>query len=257
MSNQTSVEAIPDIFNRVTANVFSSRRTITLPDVTLPKELKLNHRIRMDGLSFLNLLPQASFPVAFLDPQYRGILDKLKYGNEGKQRGKKRFGLPQMDDHTIAEFIQGIDKALIPSGHLFLWIDKFHLCQDFKVWLDNTQLDVVDMITWNKQRMGMGYRTRRTSEYLIALQKQPCKAKGVWKAHNIPDVWPEKIIKHPDHPHAKPINLQGELIAAVTNEGDIVIDPCAGSFSVLESASLVKRNFLGCDINGFDPRQQA
>ena len=167
---------------------------------------------------------------------------------KARNAGKKRCDLHQMTESVIKEFIIGIDRALIPSGHLFLWLDKFHLCQGFKTWFDGTALDIVDLIVWHKKRMGMGYRTRRVSEYLVVLQKQPRKAKGVWKTHNIPDTWIEHITNNNGSPHKKPIDLQSELIAAVSNEGDIVIDPAAGSFSVMEAAHLYKRNFLGCDI---------
>ena len=232
-----------------TATVFSGQRTVQAPHVKLPETVKSNVRLRMDGLEFLSLLPAASIPVAFLDPQYRGVLDKLQYGNEGDQRSKRRCSLRQMTESTIAQFIVGIDRTLIPSGHLFLWLDKFHLCQGFRSWCNDTALDVVDLLTWDKGRFGMGYRTRRTAEYCVVLQKQPRKAKGVWKIHNITDVYREKAPQD-DHPHAKPVGLQGELIAAVSNEGDYVIDPAAGSFSVMQAAMNRRRRFLGCDVNG-------
>ena len=233
--------------NTVTATVFSNFRSVPVPKLQLPGVLKPNTRLQMDGLEFLHLLPDESIPVAFLDPQYRGVLDKLSYGNEGKNRGQRRYALKQMTEAEITKFVQGIDRILIPSGHLFLWMDKFHLCQGFKSWFNSTSLDVVDLISWDKGRLGMGYRSRRITEYCVVLQKQPRKAKGVWKIHNIPDTWREKVTKT-DHPHNKPINLQGKLICAVTNEGDYVIDPAAGSFSVLDAAQLHNRNFLGCDL---------
>ena len=95
----------------------------------------------------------------------------------------------------------------------------------------------------------MGIRSRRRAEYCIVLQKKPRKAKGVWKVHDIPDVVSEQVSQR-DHPHAKPIDLQGKLLAAVSHERDFVIDPAAGSFSVLEAAQVRRRNFLGCDLNG-------
>ena len=116
-------------------------------------------------------------------------------------------------------------------------------------WITGTSLDIVDFLAWNKDKMGMGYRTRRFSEYLVVLQKEPRKAKGVWKIHNIPDTWTEKV-KGSNGVHPKPIGLQGELIEAVTNMGDIVVDPAAGSFSVLEACTIRGRHFLGCDLNG-------
>ena len=105
------------------------------------------------------------------------------------------------------------------------------------------------MVTWDKGTFGMGYRTRRRAEYCVVMQKQPRRAKGIWQSHNIPDVYKEKASRA-DHPHAKPVVLQGELMAAVSNEGDFVIDPAAGSFSVLQAARNLRRTFLGCDLNG-------
>jgi len=231
------------------AAVYSGQRTVCAPPFELPATLKPNTRLKMDGLEFLVALPEGVIPVAFFDPQYRGVLEKLAYGNEGKNRSRRRCALKQMNDVVIGRFLRGIDRALIPSGHLFLWVDKFHLCQGVGPWLDKTGLDIVDLVTWDKDTFGMGYRTRRRAEYCVVLQKQPRRAKGVWKSHNIPDVVREKISQS-EHPHTKPVDLQGDLLTAVSNEGDFVIDPAAGSFSVLQAAQERKRTFLGCDLNG-------
>lgn len=126
-------------------NVFSSVRRIQPPPLTLPPKLKLNARMKMDGRKLLAALPPKTIPVAFFDPQYRGVLDKMQYGNEGKKRGQRRCALEQMSEQVIADFIRAIDKVLIPSGHLFLWIDKFHLCNGFREWLDGTSLDIVTL----------------------------------------------------------------------------------------------------------------
>ncbi len=228
---------------------FSLTRDPAAPPLTLPPDLRFDTRLKMDGLDFLSQVPDEAAPVAFLDPQYRGVLDKLAYGNEGVNRGRQRAALQQMDEATIAAFIEGIDRVLRASGHLFLWLDKFHLCSGFAPWLAGTQLTVVDMVTWDKGRMGMGYRTRRQSEYLVVLQKEPRRARGVWTAHDIPDVWRERV-ERGLHAHRKPLELQGRLIAAVSEPGDVVIDPAAGSFSVLEACQQQGRRFLGCDIEG-------
>lgn len=203
----------------------------------------------MDGLHLLRKLKSNSIPLPFFDPQYRTILDKMKYGNEGKSRLSARAGLPQMNVVMIQTFISEIERVLVPSGHLFLWVDKFILCSGLSSLLEHSSLQVVDMVTWYKGRFGMGYRTRRTCEYLVVLQKAPIRAKGVWHVHNIPDIWNEPLSKRV-HTHSKPVGLQCRLIEAVSNIGDIVLDPAAGGFSVLEAAKASKRRFLGCDILG-------
>ena len=120
--------------------VFSGQRTVHAPSLALPDALKPNTRLKMDGIAFLSMLPAAAVPVAFLDPQYRGVLEKLSYGNEGKNCAQQRCALEQMTEATISHFMRGIDRALMPSGHLFLWVDKFHLCQGVRPWLNGTSL---------------------------------------------------------------------------------------------------------------------
>lgn len=212
----------------------------------LENKILLNYKNKIDGLVLLKGIDTESVKVAFFDPQYRGVLDKLSYGNEGVGRGKARSSLQQMDLGTIIKFINEINRVLLPSGHLFLWVDKFHLCQGVLEWFMHTDLNLVDMITWDKDKIGMGYRTRRKSEYLIVFQKKPIRAKDVWKSHSIPDVWTEKVVK--THPHSKPINLQKTLIEATSNEGDLILDPAAGGYSVFEACKIINRNFIGGDI---------
>ena len=246
---QPLIEPVDMKIDSLATTVFSGQRTVRAPRFLPADPLTPNTRLKMDGLDFLSMLPADTIPVAFFDPQYRGVLEKLSYGNEGKDRSKRRCALAQMSEAVISRFVRGIDRVLIPSGHLFLWVDKFHLCQGVRPWLDGTSLDIVDLVTWDKGTFGMGYRTRRRAEYCVVLQKLPRKAKGVWMIHNIPDVIREQVSQR-THPHAKPVNLQGELMAAVSNEDDYVIDPASGSFSVLDAALKRQRTFLGCDLNG-------
>ena len=228
--------------------VFATTRTPRLGGPqTVHWPLPLNQRNEFDGLDLLAALDAETVPLCIFDPQYRGILDKMQYGNEGVSRGQRRSGLLQMSEETIGEFIAGIASALIPSGHLFLWIDKFHLCTGVGSWVEEWGLEVVDLVTWNKDRIGMGYRTRRVGEYLLILQKPPKRAKGVWQRHDIPDVVTEKV-ERVGNVHPKPVNLQARLIEAVTDPGDVVLDPAAGSYSVMTAAHQAGRQFLGCDI---------
>lgn len=116
----TGSSVVPDERSRNSSGVFGFVPREDSPDIRLPEQIKPNRRQRMEGREFLSLLPEASIPAVFFDPQYRGILDKQKYGNEKESRGRKRSALPQMPECDIVEFIQAIDRILTPSGHLFL-----------------------------------------------------------------------------------------------------------------------------------------
>lgn len=210
------------------------------------QQYALNHKNNVDGLILLKSIADEKIATCFFDPQYRGVMDKLSYGNEGS-RQSGRAALEQMSESVIIDFIAQINRVLRPSGHLFLWVDKFHLCEGIMKWVQNTNLEIVDLIIWKKMTFGMGYRSRRTSEYCVVIQKKPKRAKGVWTIRNIPDVWDEKVIGK-THPHQKPLELQKKLIEATTAEQDVILDPAAGSYSVLDACEATKRQFLGTDL---------
>lgn len=205
----------------------------------------MNVRQRMDGLTMLGRLGDEVAACAFFDPQYRGLLDWLDYGNEGaRQRG--RASLAQMDSEMIGAFVRELARVVCHSGYVFLWVDKYHLVEGVVPWLEDTDLRAVDLITWDKGRIGMGWRTRHQAEYVVVLQREPLHAASTWRDHAIPDVWQETVSKR--HPHSKPVGLQERLIRAVTQPGELVVDPAAGGYSVLEACMRCDRNFVGCDI---------
>jgi site-specific DNA-methyltransferase (adenine-specific) len=197
-----------------------------------------------DALTLLQSLPDCSAPLAFFDPQYRGVLDRLKFGNGGAgQRG--RAGLPAMTEACIDAVCRESARVLTSSGYLMRWIETFGICESRHLRIADI-LKPVDLIAWDNQRLGMGKRSRRRGDYLIILQKPPIIA-STWRDHGISSRWPERVDRN-EHPQVKPVGLIKRLIGAVTNPGDLVVDPAAGSFVVLRAARELGRDFIGCDI---------
>src|SRR4051812_8996660 len=83
------------------------------------KLLPFNSQLKMDGLILLKSLKNSSVSAVFFDPQYRGVLDKMNYGNEG-ERQIERSKLIQMNEKKIIAFVREVNRILKPSGHLFL-----------------------------------------------------------------------------------------------------------------------------------------
>jgi site-specific DNA-methyltransferase (adenine-specific) len=199
-----------------------------------------------DALKLLQALPAACSKLVFFDPQYRGGLDKLAYGNEGA-RQKQRAKLPAMTSDYIDACCREAARTLRPSGYLMLWADVFNVCEAHHHRIKDV-LPTVDLIAWDNLRIGNGYRSRRRGSYLLALQKPPLAARQTWTDHAIPDRWVEKIDRS-QHAHIKPVGLIKRLIGAVTEPGDLVVDPAAGSFVVLRAAHALGRDFVGCDLD--------
>lgn len=207
-------------------------------------EYRQNTAQRGDTLALLRSLPDSCTPLVFFDPQHRGVLDYLKLGNEGaRQRGRAQ--LPAMGEDYIDRVCLESARALRPGGNLMRWVDTFCLCEGHHLRIADA-VKSVDLIAWDNLRMGMGKRTRRRGDYLLILQKPPISAR-TWRDHGIANRWSEKVDRS-WHPHIKPIGLITRLIGAVTEPGDLVVDPAAGSFVVMQAAHQLARNFVGCDI---------
>jgi site-specific DNA-methyltransferase (adenine-specific) len=60
--------------------------------------------------------------------------------------------------------------------------------------------------------------------------------------------WPRDNESEKIHPTQKPVELLKKLIEIFTDEGDVVIDPCAGSGSTLIAAERLNRKGFGFEI---------
>jgi site-specific DNA-methyltransferase (adenine-specific) len=202
---------------------------------------------RRDALNLLCALSAGCAPLAFFDPQHRGVLDRLKFGNEGsRQRGRTR--LPSMSDEYIDAWCREIARAWGISCAL-----------DGHVWpmRGPPSPRQQDRQAGRPHRLGfvayMHEQAVAPARRLSAcLTEAPVTAR-TWRDHAIPSRWPEKV-DQAVHPHIKPIGLISRLIAAVTEPGDLIIDPAAGSFVVMKAAKQLDRHFVGCDVLGGDWR---
>lgn len=206
----------------------------------------------MDGLELLKRIPDASIPYVIFDPQYDHLLQHMKFGyKKGEGRMHKRVALPPQNAMDLWRFGQEIARILKPSGHVSLWMDTHILCETdpLEIFTDaegNTEMNRVDLIVWDKIKMGLGARSRHQCEFFMTFQKNPKRAKGCWNSHSIRDVTPEAVRK--THPHSKPVGLQAQLIKALVPKGGVVVDPTAGGFSTMIAAHSVGRRFLGCEF---------
>jgi site-specific DNA-methyltransferase (adenine-specific) len=214
--------------------------------LTRVPQFEFNVAQKGDAFDLLQSVPDGSAAAVVFDPQYRSNLDALKFGNEGVSRQRKRCALPQMTDDYIDQCCREAARVLRPSAYLLIWADTFRLCTAYHLRVRDV-LPCVDLISWNSEKRGQGCRARRYGGYLVILQKKPKRARATWSDRSIPDRWSEKVDRRV-HVHVKPRELLTRLIAAVTKPGDLVVDPAAGSFLVLEIAQQLGRRFIGVDI---------
>jgi len=69
--------------------------------------------------------------------------------------------------------------------------------------------------------------------------------KSVWQIRP-PEPWEKR---HGKHPTQKPVALLERILLASTNEGDLILDPFAGSGTTLLAALRLRRNAVGCELS--------
>jgi len=202
----------------------------------------LNIKQSGEALELLANLENNSTSLVFLDPQYEPVRNVLS----------ANYPLYCQSDYQILRILEQIERILKPSSFCLLWVNKTLLGNDrIPLWLLKTPvLKIVDFLVWHKKNsLGLGNWLRSNAEFCFLIQKYPQSGK-LFKNRSFGNVWEENVVPNSKrkHPHQKPRELIKALISATTNEKDLVVDPCAGSFVVLEVCQELKREFLGCDL---------
>jgi site-specific DNA-methyltransferase (adenine-specific) len=148
--------------------------------------------------------------------------------------------------------IEQVGRILKPSSFCLLWINKGLLGSDrIAAWMIQApNLKIVDcLVLYKKNTLGLGTWLRSNAEFCFLLQKYPTTGKK-FTNRSFGTVWEENSLptSQRKHPHQKPRELVRTLTTATTQEGDLVVDPCAGSFIVLEVYQELKRDYLRCDL---------
>ena len=89
-----------------------------------------------------------------------------------------------------------------------------------------------DLDAWFKAKLPE--QAQKTFPYLIV----PKPSKNEKNRHGVNE-----------HPTVKPLKLMSYLITMGSREGDLVLDPFAGSGTTLEAANMLKRRFIGCELD--------
>jgi len=217
--------------------------------ISRKEKFSLNTKQSEEALELLTNLENNSVSLVFLDPQYEPVRNVLS----------TNYPLYSQTDYQILRILEQIERVLKPSSFCLLWVNKTLLGNDrIPLWLLKTPaLKIVDFLVWHKKNtLGLGNWLRSNAEFCFLIQKFPQSGK-LFKNRSFGNVWEENVlpISKRKHPHQKPRELIKALIEATTNEKDLIIDPCAGSFIVLEICQELKREFLGCDLTFKEMRE--
>lgn len=176
---------------------------------------------------------------------------------ESALAGKEFFDTDK--DFRITEFLHFCSTMLIkepketgksPCMVVFCEFEQqFELIQKAKSYGLNKYINLVFRKNFSAQVLKANMRIVGNCEYGVLLyrDKLPKFNNAGKMIFNCFD-WQKDTSTPKIHPTQKPVKLLEQLITVLTDAGDVVIDPCAGSGSTLLAAAQCNRNAYGFEI---------
>lgn len=141
----------------------------------------------------------------------------------------------------LSRIVWAYDSSGVQAKNYFgsLWEPILHCVKNQKSYTFNAQDIMVEAKTGAKRNL-IDYRKNPPQPYKS--EKVPG---NVWQIPRVRYRMPE----YQKHPTQKPEKLLERIILASSNEGDVVLDPFAGTFTTNAVAKKLNRNSIGIDIN--------
>jgi len=236
-----------------------------------------NKVILGDTFKVLKKIDNEIFDMVFIDPPYFLQLPNkelrrwtVKTVVEGVNDEWDKFSSFQEYDEFIQKLLTEVKRVMKPSATIWV-IATYHsifrigkIMQDLGYWILN---DVIWVKT-NPMPNWLGVRFTNATESLIwavkdkhvkkyTFNKEYAKKVGIGKVGAnvwvLPLCWGNERIKNEEgkklHSTQKPVELLKRVILSSTKEGDLVLDPVAGTGTTGYVAQALKRNFLMIEIN--------
>lgn len=212
----------------------------------------MNDIILGDCFKELKKIKSSSIDFILTDPPYE---INMKDGHAKKPLKKIMNDTPGSIDWKC--FLEESYRVLKPNKMIFICC-RTDMIMRLSTYIQNSDLSYIHDFVWLKGDMGYGNLNvmGTTHELLIALSKgKPEKSKIVLidgkEKKRTPAIFYGKITKkeYRGHPTQKPVSLMAYILMNRTEEGDVVLDPFAGSGSTLIAAKLLNRNFIGIEID--------
>ena len=186
------------------------------------------------------------------DPPYAsGARTEAGKRSSGQMLRGARFANPiendQMTTHGFVWLMRQTLAALKPHMHGGASVLSFI---DWRQWphllgvVESVNLRVNTMVVWDKQHFGMGNGFRQQHELIMhaSVGVPSVTSRSVGNVLSFPRE------NNEDHPSPKPIALLCRLLEAVTDVGDLVVDPFMGSGTTLRAAKDLGRRAVGIEL---------
>lgn len=198
----------------------------------------------------LNKLSNKSVDLIVTDPPYKTITGGDSNGsNSERPKGmlsgnRKLFKYQKL---KMSDWMPELFRVLKEETHCYIFTNVINM-EEMLVEAKKAGFKLHNILCWEKNNCTPSQYYMKNCEYVLFFRKGKAKwindiggSKTVHKYDN--------IIGHKLHPTEKPIDLLKLYISNSSQEGDIILDPFAGSGSTLVAAKELNRQYIGYEID--------
>ena len=219
----------------------------------------------LDASVFLRKISTDSVDMILTDPPY-GDSGVVIDGSKQKSTSQTQFHVKVRPNDNLSEedmkslltkVIPELFRVLKPSSYMLLFFSFEHYAWLYERLVKAGFLVDHTPLIWDKERpiqAASGTNFPNSYEPIFFCTKPP---RGNRRFHEAQ----RNIIKAPIvpskerlHPFQKPLALLERFIQILSNPGDLILDPFAGSASTLKAANNTRRRAIGCEL---DPENYA
>jgi len=201
--------------------------------------MELNKIIHGDCIEVMKRMPSRCVDLIVTDPPYG---DNTGYGMNNKTI--KNNENPLINCTALVEMY----RVLKLNSSLYLFTNWKHYPFLTEFISRYTKFKIRHLLVWKKHNFGLGWAFRHQYELVLVLEK----GKPKYNLKNFSDVQTCSHINHnkENHPHEKPLDLLKKMIVHSSGEGDVVLDPFAGSGSTCKACRELGRKWIGIELDG-------
>lgn len=189
------------------------------------------------------------------DNSVQMILTDIPYGNvtkNGEDRAKYSGQLRNIDKGNADVLTFDLDKFLdecyrICSGTIYIFCGKEQMSHIFQ-YFSNKKDMMTRQCVWHKSNP-----VPSNGQYMWLDAIENCifakKRKQTFNERCKHNVWEYPIERKRIHPTQKPLRLFKYLIESSSNEGDTILDPCAGSMTTAVAAKQLNRQYICFELD--------
>ena len=180
------------------------------------------------------------------------VLTDIPYGEVSKNETRGGTGLRNMDKgladiatFELQPFLKEVDR--IASNNIIIFCGKEQFSEIYG-YFANKPTGTTRCIVWEKSNPSPfnGQYVYLSGVEFAVWHRKPG---GTFNAFCKNSVMKHSNGSSKNHPTEKNHKLLEEIVLDNTNEGEVIFDPCAGSFSTGLIALKNKRKFVGCELH--------